>query len=84
MPCGYGACAGCVVPLRSDAHPDGFRYGKSCVEGPVFPGRVLLACRGVAARRIIRWYRDEGVEAVAVDRGRRLGRCHPRQNSSVA
>jgi dihydroorotate dehydrogenase electron transfer subunit len=41
MPCGYGACAGCVVPLRSDAHPDGFRYGKSCVEGPVFPVEAI-------------------------------------------
>jgi len=37
MPCGYGACAGCVVPLRSDRHEDGYRYGKTCVEGPVFP-----------------------------------------------
>jgi dihydroorotate dehydrogenase electron transfer subunit len=41
MPCGYGACAGCVVPLRSDSHPDGFRYGKSCVEGPVFPVEAI-------------------------------------------
>ncbi len=41
MPCGYGACAGCVVPLRSDNHPDGFRYGKSCVEGPVFPVEAI-------------------------------------------
>ena len=41
MPCGYGACAGCVVPLRSDAHPDGYRYGKSCVEGPVFPVEAI-------------------------------------------
>lgn len=41
MPCGYGACAGCVVPLRSDTHPDGFRYGKSCVEGPVFPVEAI-------------------------------------------
>ena len=41
MPCGYGACAGCVVPLRSDSHPDGYRYGKSCVEGPVFPVEAI-------------------------------------------
>jgi len=41
MPCGYGACAGCVVPLRSDRHPDGYRYGKSCVEGPVFPVEAI-------------------------------------------
>ncbi len=41
MPCGYGACAGCVVPLRSSSHPDGFRYGKSCVEGPVFPVEAI-------------------------------------------
>ncbi len=36
MPCGFGACAGCVVPVVSNAHPDGFRFAKSCVEGPVF------------------------------------------------
>ena len=41
MPCGYGACAGCVVPLRSDAHEDGYRYGKTCVEGPVFPVEAI-------------------------------------------
>jgi len=36
MPCGYGACAGCVVPLNADDTPEGFRWAKSCVEGPVF------------------------------------------------
>ena len=41
MPCGYGACAGCVVPLRSEDYPDGYRYGKSCVEGPVFPVEAI-------------------------------------------
>jgi dihydroorotate dehydrogenase electron transfer subunit len=36
MPCGYGACAGCVVPVHADDTPEGFRWVKSCVEGPVF------------------------------------------------
>jgi dihydroorotate dehydrogenase electron transfer subunit len=41
MPCGYGACAGCVVPLVSDTAPEGYRYAKSCVEGPVFPVEAI-------------------------------------------
>lgn len=44
MPCGFGACAGCVVPVVAEVTettPDGFRYAKSCVEGPVFPVEVV-------------------------------------------
>lgn len=37
MPCGYGACAGCVVPVHADDTPEGLRWVKSCLEGPVFP-----------------------------------------------
>ncbi|MCG3135180.1 MAG: Dihydroorotate dehydrogenase B (NAD(+)), electron transfer subunit [Planctomycetes bacterium] len=44
MPCGFGACAGCVVPVATDVTPetpDGYRWAKSCVEGPVFPVEVI-------------------------------------------
>jgi dihydroorotate dehydrogenase electron transfer subunit len=44
MPCGFGACAGCVVPVVAPVTPDtpdGFRYAKSCVEGPVFPVEAI-------------------------------------------
>lgn len=34
--CGVGACFGCVVKVR-DASPQGWRYARSCQEGPVFP-----------------------------------------------
>lgn len=37
MPCGYGACAGCVVPVHADDTAEGLRWVKSCLEGPVFP-----------------------------------------------
>jgi dihydroorotate dehydrogenase electron transfer subunit len=44
MPCGFGACAGCVVPVAAPVTPDtpdGWRYAKSCVEGPVFPVEAI-------------------------------------------
>jgi len=40
MPCGFGACAGCVVPVTATVGPtapEGWKWVKSCVEGPVFP-----------------------------------------------
>ena len=37
MPCGFGVCLGCVVPLRAGGH------ARVCKEGPVFEiGEVLL------------------------------------------
>jgi len=37
MPCGFGVCLGCVVPLRAGGH------ARVCHEGPVFEiGEVLL------------------------------------------
>ena len=37
MPCGYGVCLGCVVPLRRGGH------ARVCCDGPVFDiGEVLL------------------------------------------
>ena len=44
MPCGFGACAGCVVPVAAPVTPetpDGYRFAKSCVEGPVFPVEAI-------------------------------------------
>ncbi len=41
MPCGFGACAACVVPVASDAHEGGYRFAKSCIEGPVFPVEAI-------------------------------------------
>jgi dihydroorotate dehydrogenase electron transfer subunit len=41
MPCGFGACASCVVPLVDATRPEGYRYVKSCVEGPVFPVEAI-------------------------------------------
>jgi dihydroorotate dehydrogenase electron transfer subunit len=44
MPCGFGACAGCVVPVHAPpgpAAPAGWKWVKSCVEGPVFPVEAI-------------------------------------------
>lgn len=40
MPCGMGACYGCVVhqPAR-DGRPE--RHARACVEGPIFPADLL-------------------------------------------
>ena len=38
MACGFGACYGCVVPVRDG---DGFTYVKSCQDGPTFEIRDL-------------------------------------------
>jgi dihydroorotate dehydrogenase electron transfer subunit len=41
MPCGFGACASCVVPVLDASRPEGYRYVKSCIEGPVFPVEAI-------------------------------------------
>jgi dihydroorotate dehydrogenase electron transfer subunit len=41
MPCGFGACASCVVPVSDATRPEGYRYVKSCIEGPVFPVEAI-------------------------------------------
>lgn len=41
MPCGFGACASCVVPVLDSTRPEGYRYVKSCIEGPVFPVEAI-------------------------------------------
>ncbi len=42
MPCGVGFCYGCTIPVHDLASPEGFRYARACVEGPVFEARDLL------------------------------------------
>ena len=36
MACGFGACMGCVVGIRSNESNDDFKYERVCHEGPVF------------------------------------------------
>ena len=36
MCCGVGACFACVVKIKDTASPDGWRYSRSCKEGPVY------------------------------------------------
>jgi dihydroorotate dehydrogenase electron transfer subunit len=35
MCCGVGACFACVIKLKDD-NDDGWRFARSCMEGPVF------------------------------------------------
>jgi dihydroorotate dehydrogenase electron transfer subunit len=42
MCCGIGACYACVVKLRDEASPDGWRYARTCREGPVFPSAKIM------------------------------------------
>jgi len=37
MCCGVGACFACVVKINDPSSESGWRYARSCVEGPVFP-----------------------------------------------
>ncbi|MBR2434421.1 MAG: dihydroorotate dehydrogenase electron transfer subunit [Lentisphaeria bacterium] len=36
MCCGVGACFACVIKVNDAGSPDGFRYARTCSEGPVF------------------------------------------------
>lgn len=36
MGCGLGTCLSCIVKLRDDAKPEGWRWGLTCSDGPVF------------------------------------------------
>jgi dihydroorotate dehydrogenase electron transfer subunit len=40
MACGFGACAGCVVKIKSDA--EGFEFKRVCKDGPVFEGEKAV------------------------------------------
>lgn len=37
MACGFGGCAGCVVPIRTGTDPEDWTWRRVCVDGPVFP-----------------------------------------------
>ena len=39
MGCGFGACVGCVVPIRDG---EDFQYKKVCKDGPVFPYKEVI------------------------------------------
>jgi dihydroorotate dehydrogenase electron transfer subunit len=39
--CGVGACFGCVVKVK-DTSEQGWRYARSCQEGPVFPASQVV------------------------------------------
>ncbi len=41
MCCGVGSCFGCVVKVNDPDSADGFRYARSCKEGPVFPAEDI-------------------------------------------
>jgi len=36
MCCGVGACFACVVKMKDPSSPDGWRYSRTCKEGPVY------------------------------------------------
>ena len=36
MCCGVGACFACVVKMKDESSPDGWRYSRTCKEGPVY------------------------------------------------
>ncbi len=36
MCCGVGACFACVVKVKDESNADGWRYARTCKEGPVF------------------------------------------------
>ena len=47
MACGYGVCMTCVMPVRArrkgkEIAEDEFNYARSCVEGPVFNGALVV------------------------------------------
>ena len=42
MCCGVGACFACVVKVKDDSSPDGWRYSRSCMEGPVYDARDVV------------------------------------------
>lgn len=42
MCCGVGACFGCVLKVKDETTPEGWKYLRSCKEGPVFPAETIL------------------------------------------
>ena len=42
MCCGIGACYACVVKVKDETRSDGWRYARTCKEGPVFNARTIF------------------------------------------
>lgn len=42
MCCGVGACFGCVLKVKDSTTEQGWKYLRSCKEGPVFPAETIL------------------------------------------
>ncbi len=42
MCCGLGACFACVHKIKDEKSPDGWRYARICMEGPVFKASEVL------------------------------------------
>ncbi|HCE43569.1 MAG TPA: hypothetical protein DET40_08475 [Lentisphaeria bacterium] len=42
MCCGVGACYACVVKVKDDTKPDGWRFARTCKEGPVFQAAAIF------------------------------------------
>lgn len=42
MACGYGVCNGCVARVSDASASGGFRYVKTCLEGPALDGAKLM------------------------------------------
>ncbi|MFQ5412817.1 MAG: dihydroorotate dehydrogenase electron transfer subunit [Phycisphaerae bacterium] len=42
MACGMGTCQSCVIPVRDELDPDGWRYALCCTHGPVFDARRII------------------------------------------
>lgn len=42
MCCGVGACFGCVLKVKDASAPEGWKYLRSCKEGPVFNAAEIL------------------------------------------
>ena len=41
MCCGIGACYACVVKIKDNTRVDGWRYARTCKEGPVFSAKII-------------------------------------------
>lgn len=42
MCCGVGACFGCVLKVKDETSEQGWKYLRSCKEGPVFPAESIV------------------------------------------
>jgi dihydroorotate dehydrogenase electron transfer subunit len=41
MACGYGVCNACAVKVPDPRYREGYRYDRSCTDGPVFDAADL-------------------------------------------